>query len=225
MSPLSPELTRRQLLTLAASAAAAWQLGPWTERLALAAPRTAPSREPVLTPTLEAFSDTLIPGAKRWPGDRAVTGAASGPGAVQAGAVEMMTFPPADIGPALPALATLANERGEAYAVEHALVLDPTVPPLVALGFEQRTAVLLELLDPSGPDYLLWYALAAMAFLAYHTAGYLHTAIAMRRHHPGLSAIGFPMPDPDGLWRFPVHSYRRVLADEHPGTTRSGSPP
>ena len=223
MSSLRPELTRRQLLAVAGSAALAWQLAPWTERLGLAA-QASPSPDAVVTPTLEAFADTLIPGAKRWPADRAVAGAAPGAGAVQAGAIDMMNFPPAGISPVLPELVTLANASAQAYSARHGVALDPTVPPLVALNFDQRTAVLLGLLDPSGADYLLWYALAAMAFLAYHTAGYLHTADAMRRHHPGLAAIGFPMPGRDGLWRFPVHSYRRVLADEHPGTSRSGSP-
>lgn len=224
MSRLRTELSRRQLLAVAGSAALAWQLAPWTERLALAAPNASPSPDPVVRPTLEAFSDTLIPGAKRWPGDRAIAGAAPGPGAVQAGAIDMMNYPPSAIGPLLPGLATLANASAEDYAARHGVVPDPTAPPLVALDFDQRTAVLLGLLDPTETDYLAWYALAAMAFLAYHTAGFLHTADAMRRHHPGLAAIGFPMPDGDGLWRFPVFSYRRVLAEEHPGTSETGSP-
>jgi hypothetical protein len=96
---------------------------------------------------------------------------------------------------------------------------------MVALDFDNRTRFLLALLAPQHPDYLAWYALAAMPFLAFHTAGFLHTADALARHHPGLEAIGFPAPGADGRWRFPVFSYRRRLAASHPDTTATGSPP
>ncbi|MGN6475149.1 MAG: DUF5987 family protein, partial [Mycobacteriales bacterium] len=75
-----------------------------------------------------------------------------------------------------------------------------------------------------GEEQLFWFALAGLVFLAYHTAGFLHTADAVRNGHPGLKAIGFPMPDRDGLWRFPHFPYRRKHAKEHPGTTESGQP-
>ena len=42
--------------------------------------------------------------------------------------------------------------------------------------------------------------------------------------HPGLTAIGFPSPDDDGLWRFPDHSYGRPLARPHPATVGAGHP-
>jgi hypothetical protein len=71
---------------------------------------------------------------------------------------------------------------------------------------------------------LLWFAFSGLVFLAYHTAGYLHTADAVRQGHPGLTAIGFPMPDDDDLWRFPHFSYRRRLAHLHPATTHAGQP-
>ena len=218
-------LSRRRFLGLAASAAAAWQLAPWPDTVAAALSGVPPSRAPVITPTLEAFSDTVIPGAKRWPGDRAVAGVAPGAGAVQAGAIQMMNFPPAGISPVLPAFAELLTTRAEAYAMQQGIVLDPIVPALVALDFDQRTALLLELLDPAAPDSIAWFALSAMPFLAYNTAGYVDTATAMREGHPGLKAIGFPEPDADGLWRFPVFSYRKRLANELPLTSASGSPP
>lgn len=227
MPALSTPVSRRRLFGLAASAAVAWQVAPWADRVARALSVVAPATPASVVPTLEAFSDTLIPGAKRGPGDRAIAGAAPGPGAVQAGAIAMMEFPAAGIGPALPELATLLNLRAEAFTAQHAIVADPTVPPMVALDFDERTQLLIGLLDPSQPDYLVWFALAAMPFLAFHTAGYLPTATAtaMRQHHPGLEAIGFPAPDPDGRWRWPVFSYRRPLAATHPGTSASGSPP
>jgi hypothetical protein len=76
----------------------------------------------------------------------------------------------------------------------------------------------------NGEEQLFWFALAGLVFLAYHTAGYLSTAEAVRQGHPGLKAIGFPAPDRDGLWRFPQFSYRRKLAKLHPRTTKSGQP-
>jgi hypothetical protein len=128
------------------------------------------------------------------------------------------------VGPALPALAAAVNARAAAYAAAQQLVSDPTVPPFVGLDFTHRTRLAVELLDFTQPDYLAYYALAALACLGFHTAGHLHTADAVRNGHPGLATLGFPQPDPDGLWRFPEFSYRRRLARQHPHTTRSGNP-
>jgi hypothetical protein len=216
---VSLELDRRQLLRLGLAAAAAWQLAPWavTAGAAPAAPVDA-------TATLEAFADTMIPGAKRYAGDRAIAGAAHGPGAVQAGALDLLAFPAVGLGPALPGLAALLDAKASSYAVRNAVVLDPTVPPFVALDFAHRTRLAVELLDDAQPDYLVFYALAALAFVAFHTAGHLHTADAVRHGHPGLRTIGFPQPDADGLWRFPHYSYQRRVAAPHPRTTRTGNP-
>jgi hypothetical protein len=215
-------LSRRELLTAAAAAAAAWQLAPWPVRPPEAFAQ-APVDDPIIVPTLEAFADTLIPGAKRSPIDRAIAGAAAGPGAVQAGALALMNFPATGTAPALPALAAALNARAVAFAASRAILLDPTVPPLVALDFAQRTALLIALLDGTDPDQIAYYALAALVFLAYHTAGHLDTATAVRGGHPGLAAIGLPAPDADGLWRFPQFSYQRVLAPKHP-RSRRGNP-
>lgn len=220
-----PALSRRRLFQISAAAAAAWQVAPWTDRVLARFADAAGPTDDVVISSLEAFSDTLIPGVKRSPDDRAVAGAASGPGAVQAGAVDLMQFPPAGIGPALPGLVAYLNSRATAYAVQHGVMLDPTVPPFVSLSYADRTALALELLDESAPDYLAWFALAAMPFLAYNTAAHLHTYEAVRAHHAGLKAIGFPQPNADNLWRFPDFSYGRALASEHPGTTSTGSPP
>jgi len=218
-------VSRRRLLQLATAAVAAWQIAPWADSIVAFAGNPAGTTSDAMTTTLEAFADTLIPGQKRHDGDYAIAGAARGPGAVQAGAVDLMWFPEAAIGPALPALASMLNARASAYAAEHQRLLDPTLPPFVSLRFGDRTRLLLELLDPAAQDYLVWWALAAMPFLAFHTAGHLHTAEAVRRGHPGLRSIGFPHPDADGLWRFPHFSYRRRLARSHPATTHNGNPP
>ncbi|MGB8649696.1 MAG: DUF5987 family protein [Mycobacteriales bacterium] len=217
------DLDRRQLLRLGVAAAAAWQLGPWAVQASSAA-SAAPSSPADVASTLEAFADTLIPGQKRDPADRAIAGVVKGPGAVQAGALDFMQFPAVGVAPALPALAAAVNARATAYAAAEGLVLDPTVPPLVGLGFADRTRLCVQLLDFSHPDYLAYYALAALTFIAFHTAGHLHTADAVRHGHPGLKVLGFPMPDADGLWRFPEFSYRRRVARPHPHTTRTGNP-
>jgi len=177
-----------------------------------------------MTTTLEAFADTLVPGRKRFDGDVAVAGVGNGPGAAQAGAIDLMWFPQAAVGPTLPAFVSMLNGRATGYAAQHRIAVDPTLPPFVALGFAARTRLCVELLDPSASDYLLWWALAAMPFLAFHTAGHLHTADAVRNGHPGLRTINFPHPDRDGLWRFPHFSYRRKLARSHPHTTATGNP-
>jgi hypothetical protein len=220
---VSLDLTRRQLLEIAA-AAAAWRAAPWLLRAPAAFAQTLPG-DPATVSTLEAFADTLIPGEKRSPDDRAIAGAAPGGGAVQAGALEMMNFPAAGTGPALPALAAAINARATQFAGQNGIVLDPTVPPLVALDFAQRTALLVELLDvTTGDEQLAYFALAGIVFIAYHTAGFLHTTAALAAGHPGLVAIRFPQPQADGKWRFPEFSYGKVLAAKHPLTTRRGSP-
>lgn len=218
-------VSRRRLLQLATAAVTAWQLAPWADKLSALAGPPGGTTSDAMTATLEAFSDTLIPGAKRYDGDHAVAGVVRGPGAVQAGAVDLMWFPPAAVGPTLPGFVSMLNARAGAYAAQHRIALDPTLPPFVALSFADRTRLCLQLLDPAASDYLLWWALAAMPFIAFHTAGHLHTADAVRHGHPGLRAIDFPHPDPDGLWRFPHFSYRRRLARSHPRTTATGNAP
>ena len=221
---MTPELevSRRKLLQIASVAALALPLTQLRSPVATAAPAAA-LPDPV-TQTLEAWSDTMIPGVKRSPTDRAIAGAAKGPGAVQAGAIALMNFPAVGLAPALPGLAAGLNAEATTYAATHGVVLDPTVPPFVSLPFAHRTVLALQLLELGHPDQLAWYGLAGVAFLAFHTAGHLDTVTAVRTGHPGLTWIDFPQPDPDGLWRYPVFSYRRVLARSHPRTTPSGSP-
>jgi hypothetical protein len=172
--------------------------------------------------TLEAFADTVIPGEKRFPDDRAVAGAAPGPGAVQAGAIAVLTLPELPMRPLLPALALLVNAEATAYAATHVVRLDLRDPPFVALPFRHRTALAGQLLGPGIQDKL-FTLLAAIASLAFDTAAHLHTA-AVAGTHPGLVFQRFPLPDPDGRWRHPDFSYGRPLARPHPGTTATGSP-
>ena len=230
---ISLRITRRALLKHVAALAAAWTIRPWRIGVPSAfgqgtgQPTTQTLEDyndtPAMTQTLEAYADTLIPGEKRFPADRAIAGVVSGAGAVQAGAIEMMNFAPLGFQPALPLLALGINVQAVAYALFNGIVLDPTVPPFVSLDFASRTALLVQILDTDGPNRSAFYGLAALCFVAYNTAGYLPTVVAIRDGHPGLAAIGFPPPDPDGKWRFPEFSYRRVLAQAHRHSKR-GNP-
>ena len=210
---ISFRLTRRALLVRAAALAAAWTIRPWPIGVPPAFGQA--MDDPAMTQTLEAYADTLIPGEKRFPADRAIAGVVSGAGAVQAGAIEMLNFPPVGLQPALPGLALGINVLALLYAVTHRIVPDLT-GPFVALDFASRTDLLVNILDRDGPGRAAFQGLASVCFLAYHTAGYLPTAVAIRDGHPGLAAIGFPPPNTDGVWRFPEFSYRRVLAVAHP---------
>jgi len=210
-------IDRRQFLR-AVAAALAWTRMPGSPLAPV--PAAAVALDPAVAGTLEAFADTLIPGAKRAPDDRAIAGAGTGAGAVQAGALDLLGSPRAGLAGLLPALTAQIDAAATAFADAHGIALEPAVPPLVALDFAARTTVLVDLLAAPGALHPLFLLLAVLAFLAYHTAAHLPTVEAIRDGHPGLAAIGFPAPDADGLWRFPRFSYRRRLARRHPRTRR-----
>lgn len=176
------------------------------------------------TRTLEAFADTIVPGKKRWPGDRAVAGASPGAGAVEAGALALLHTPATGVTVGLPYLAQSLDAHAGVHASAHGLVLDTGVPPFVALPFEHRTALIHTLTAPGHPEKDGWVALALFCNMAFDSAAHLHTVDAIAAGHPGLAAMGISAPDADGLWRFPGYSYRRQLADLHPHTALDGSP-
>ncbi|MBF6049164.1 regulator [Streptomyces sp. NRRL B-1677] len=174
--------------------------------------------------TLEAFADTIVPGEKRSAGDRAIAGAADGPGAVAAGAVELLGTPATGLSDALDDYVRSLNEHATAHAARRGLRLDPGLPPFTALSYEDRTAVVAALVAPGHPEHELWVLLTLFCNMAFDTGAHLHTTDALAAGHPGLTALGFAKPDADGLWRFPRFSYRRPLARPHPDTAPSGSP-
>lgn len=174
--------------------------------------------------TLEAFADTIIPGEKRFPGDRAIAGAAPGGGAVAAGALELLAWDATGVTEGLDDYVRLLNEHARSYADEHGLALDESVPPFVALSFEHRTALVQRLVSPDHPEKDFWVLLALFSNMAFDSAAHMNTAEAIAAGHPGLIAMGIAKPDSDGLWRFPAFSYGRPLARLHPDTTPSGSP-
>jgi hypothetical protein len=174
--------------------------------------------------TLEAFADTIVPGEKRFPEDRAVAGAAPGPGSVTAGALELLNFDATGITAGLPYLAQSLNDHAKSYAGEAELELDHDVPPFVALPYEHRRELVRRLTAPGHPEKDGWVSLALFCNMAYDSAAHRHTAEAIRDGHPGLLALGYREPDADGFWRFPKYGYGRKLAEIHPDTTPSGSP-
>lgn len=176
------------------------------------------------TMTLEAFADTFVPGEKRWPGDAAVAGAAPGPGAVAAGAIELLRTPATGVTSGLDGLAETLNGHAIAYAAEHGLALGAAIPPFVSLGFEHRTALIRALTAPDHPEKEFWILTALFCFMAFDTAAHMDTPSAIAAGHPGLTTMGFARPDTDGLWRFPDFSYGRQLARTHPHTTPRGDP-
>jgi hypothetical protein len=174
--------------------------------------------------TLEAFADTIIPGERRHPADRAVAGAADGGGAVASGAIDLMVSEEGGIGGLLPTLVVGLNDHARAYADRHDRKLDDTVPAFVALDFDDRTVLAGELMAPGCEEQDIWVPLAMFSVMAWDTGASVHTSEALAAGHPGLLTMGFTPPDPDGLWRFPDYSYRKVLATPHPHTTPSGDP-
>jgi enediyne biosynthesis protein E8 len=176
--------------------------------------------DPYTVETIEAFADTIIPGQKRSPDDVTIAGVVRGPGGVQAGAVDMWYFGPLQSAGSAPPFAMALN----AFARTRFPATATSPPEFVRLDFDQRTELLYTLYDPSAPDRQFWVVGAAIVFLAFHTAGFLPTAEAVRDGHPGLAWLRFPEPDRDGLWRFPEASYRRRLNRLHPRTTRRGHP-
>lgn len=177
----------------------------------------------VRTLTLEAFADTVIPGEKRWPEDRAIAGVSEGGGAVQAGALAVLDMPEGGMAPALDDVVVALNAHAVNYRDRVGLPTDEEVPPFTALPWSDRTALLNELTAIGHPEKELWTGLALFCYMAFDTGAHLSTTEALAAGHPGLTLMKFEAPDTDGLWRFPDYSYRRALSKLHPDTLENGS--
>ncbi|MFI2077435.1 DUF5987 family protein [Streptomyces triculaminicus] len=156
--------------------------------------------------TLEAYADTILDGA------------------AAAGALELLRWDATGISQDLDELARLLDEHARSHADEHALPPDGTSPAFEALPPGHRAALVRRLTAPGHPEREFWVLLALFCNMAFDSAAHLHTAEAIAAGHPGLAVMGMRRPDPDGLWRYPDHSYGRPLARLHPDTTPSGSP-
>lgn len=186
-------------------------------------PDIADDAERVKIMTLEAFADTIVPGEKRSPDDRAIAGVATGGGAVTCGALEVLHEPAAGVSVGLPFLAPMLNDHAQAYAAEQGLELDQDVPAFVALPYEHRAELIQRLVAPGHPERDGWVLLALFSNMAFDLAPHKHTAEALAEGHAGLTAMGFAKPNADGLWHFKDYSYGRPLANLHPDTIASGS--
>jgi len=183
-----------------------------------------PSLDPELIMTLEAFADTIVPGNKRFPEDRAIAGVSEDGGAVAAGALELLQSPAGGLAQWLPGLAQLLNGQAYGWLQENERPVDESAPPFVSLSYEDRAALVLRLTTQDNPERQAWVNLAMFSNMAFDSAAHLHTTEALEAGHPGLLAIGYASPDVDGLWRFPDYSYGRQLAASHPATTPAGNP-
>lgn len=212
---------RRKFLRLAVGAAVAAPLLAGLKPIVAAAVDFFEER---VTETLEAFADTIVPGAKRHDDDRAIAGVASGPGAVQAGALELLQMPELQLAPLLPGLAALLNTSATGYALRHGVRLPLGAPAFASLPFEHRVSLLHEKFASDRPDNVVSRVTAIVVSMAFDAAAYRTTPDAVRDHHPGLAVLGMPPPNADGFWLYSHYSYGTALALPHPHTTTNGSP-
>ncbi|WP_201848144.1 DUF5987 family protein [Myceligenerans indicum] len=191
-------------------------------------PRTAALGErPTLAPAqrlaLEAFADTVVPGRKRHPDDVAIAGVDDTPGAVECGALDVLTDPATGIEDGVGDMADLLDRRAAAWADRHG---GRPVARFADLGYPDRRRLVAELTDPAEPEKDLWFLVALFATMAYDSAPHLETADALDpavTPASGLRAMGF-FPPSGGRWAFDRGGYGRPLARLKPGTDDHGDP-
>jgi hypothetical protein len=182
-------------------------------------PRVAPRGErPTLTPAqtlaLEAYADTVVPGCRRFPDDVAVAGVSPTPGAVEAGALLVLTDPATGIEDGVGEMAELLDARAADWAREQGL---DGVGRFADLDYPHRRRLVAALTGPDEDAHELWFLLALFATMAYDSAPHLETAAAVAAGAPGLTAMGFA-PPVGGRWRATQPSYTVPMARPHPAT-------
>ena len=207
-------LTRREAIGRASLAG----LGALvTAALPLTRPGSATAaRLPATAPTdatLQAFADTMIPGARVSTTDlgnpvdpAAIAGADALPGAVQADALALYHHPEVGFDALAPAFLAELESRSLPYG-----------NVFLSLPFNDRIQVCLAGLDFANPTRLVWEAAAAVPFTAFCAAALIRDATAATAS--GYRVMGLPGPAPAGYRDF---SYRRRLSSER---TRHGSLP
>lgn len=208
-------LTRRQALTRASVAG----LGAMVAAALPLVGDVAPARASLLQSldvtdaTLQAFTDTMLPGCKTsktdlgnpvYPG--AIAGVDPLPGAVQADALAL--YHNHEVG--FDALAPAFLAELEARSLVHG-------GSFLSLSFSGRVATCLAGLDFSNPTRLVWEAAAAVPFTAFCAAALIRNATSATAC--GYRVMGLPGVAPDGYRGF---SYRRRLSTER---TPTGSLP
>jgi hypothetical protein len=210
--PVGVELSRRDFLrdtSVLGAAAVIASAMPVAERILAANPAYA--HVSTDDATLQAFADTIIPGrrAERTDlGDEihpdAIAGVDDEPGAVEADVLRLYHHPLTGFDAIEPVFLAELSSR----SLQHG-------GPFLGLGFDQRTAVLLEALSFDNPDRVLYEAAAAVPFTAFCAAA-VHE-VGTSKNASGYRVMGYPGAAPQGYRRY---SYRRKLARDF---TRKGS--
>ena len=197
-------LSRREVL----QRGALLSLLPVAERI-LAAPTAALAAPSLSDGTLQAFADTLIPGKKASRTDlgneihpKAIAGAHSEPGAVQADSLLLYHHPLIGFD-----------------VVEAEFLADLEARSLLRLGqfidppFDKRVAVCVDGRSASNPTAQVWQLAAAVPFAAFLCTATQKNATIDKSS--GLQVMGFPGIAPNGYADF---SYRRALSSERTAT-------
>ncbi|MGJ9423262.1 DUF5987 family protein [Aeromicrobium sp. CF3.5] len=175
--------------------------------------------------TLEAFADTVIPGCKRYPEDRAIAGVSTTPGAVDAGALLVLQDPATGIEDGVGDMADLLDQHAQDVASERGLVVAVDGTAFADLDYPSRRELVASLTAPGATLRDFWFLLALFSYMAFDSAPHLDTAMALAEDHPGLLAIGFARPDDNGVWEFDPATYGRPMATLHPATDENGNLP
>jgi hypothetical protein len=203
---LVADLTRRGLLkrggVLGLAALVAYA-GPVAR--GLVAPEPALAEPDLADGTLQAFADTMIPGRRATRTDlgneihpRAIAGADSLPGAVEADALALFHHPQIGFDALEPNFLADLSARSLSHGGD-----------FLSLGFDQRVAVCLEGLAFDNPLRVVWEAAAAVPFTAFCAAAMIPNATAAKAS--GYRVMGLPGVAPKGYRDF---SYRRKLSRE-----------
>ncbi|MDO8145908.1 MULTISPECIES: DUF5987 family protein [unclassified Isoptericola] len=172
------------------------------------------------TTALEACADTVVPGRRRHDDDVAIAGVSDTPGAVEAGALEVLTDPATGIEDGVGEMAEMLDERAASWARAEGLV---DVDRFADLSYQDRRRLLALLTGAEEPAHELWFLLALFATMAYDSAPHRETAEAVLSGAPGLTAMGFAPPS-GGRWRASDPTYTVPMARLHPATDpRTGS--
>lgn len=172
---------------------------------------------------LEAFADTVIPGRKRSADDVAIAGVSSTPGAVECGALVVLTDPATGIEDGVAGMAFLLDQRARNWASAEGVF---GIDRFADLPYPLRRRVLTDLTGPSEPQKDFWFLMALFATMAYDSAPHLETADALDpavTPASGLQDMGF-RTHVNGRWSFTPASYGRPMAQLRAGTDHNGDP-
>lgn len=172
---------------------------------------------------LEAYADTVIPGRKRHPTDAAIVGISGTPGAVECGAVDVLTDPATGIEDGIGEMAELLDTHATAWADANDV---SGIHRFADLNYTNRRTLVAQLTNSAEPQKDLWFLVALFSTMAYDSAPHLQTSDALDPEitpASGLRQMRF-RPPTNGRWTFEPSSYRRPLARLRDGTDPNGDP-